>query len=41
MKKCVETKLENSEISTDTDCPFCDTPCPNPECIYKEDNDKD
>ena len=36
MSENVEKKSENSDNSTDTDCPFCDTACPNPECVYKE-----
>ena len=41
MSKCVEKKSNQSENSTDTKCPFCDTPCPNPECVYKENDDQD
>ena len=46
MKKCVETKLENSENSTDTEtveeaeenktCGFCKVFCGNDHCITKE-----
>ena len=39
MKKCVETKLENSKDSTDTEektCGFCKVFCGNEHCITKE-----